>query len=121
MQEDLVNDDELHRPPPPNYDEQVLYGQIEVSPEFQELRRRLLRFVIPTTAVFLVWYATYVVLGTFARDFMARPIAGGSINVGIVLGLAQFATTFLITGVYVWFANHRLEPLAEQIRLEWRQ
>lgn len=97
-----------------------MYRQIEASSEFQQLRKRLLAFAVPVTALFLTWYGTYVVLGTFAPDFMAQPIAGSSINVGLVLGLAQFATTFLITAVYVWFANHRLEPLAERIRLEWR-
>jgi uncharacterized membrane protein (DUF485 family) len=85
------------------------------SPEFQELRSRLRRFVFPMTAFFLVWYATYVLLGAFAHDFMAIKVMG-NVNVGLLLGLGQFVTTFVITGLYVRFANKELDPCAEAIR-----
>ncbi len=48
-----------------------LYLETQASPEFAELRMRLRRFVFPMTAFFLIWYATYVVLGAFAHGFMA--------------------------------------------------
>jgi uncharacterized membrane protein (DUF485 family) len=78
--------------------------------------------VFPTTAFFLIWYATYVLLGAFAHDFMATRV-WGNINVGLLLGLGQFLTTFLITGIYVRFANRELDPRAEAIRNEmhWSQ
>ncbi|MCK5755263.1 MAG: DUF485 domain-containing protein [Mycobacterium sp.] len=93
------------------------YLQVQASPEFQELRSRLRRFVFPMTAFFLIWYATYVLLGAFAHDFMAIEV-WGNINVGLIVGLGQFVTTFLITGLYVRFANRELDPRAEAIRTE---
>lgn len=93
------------------------YLAVQASPQFQQLRRTLRRFVFPTTAFFLVWYATYVLLGAFAHDFMATKV-WGNINVGLLLGLGQFLTTFLITGLYVRFANRELDPRAEAIRNE---
>jgi len=98
------------------------YLAMQASPEFAELRSRLRRFVFPTTAFFLIWYATYVLLGAFAHDFMATRI-WGNINVGLLLGLGQFLTTFLITSIYVRFANRELDPRAEAIRNEmhWSQ
>ncbi|STZ88429.1 integral membrane protein [Mycolicibacterium fortuitum] len=90
---------------------------MQASPEFQELRTRLRRFVFPMTAVFLVWYALYVALGAFAHDFMAIRVFG-NINVGLLIGLGQFLTTFLITGLYVRFANRELDPRATAIREE---
>lgn len=87
------------------------------SPEFQELRHRLRRFVFPMTAVFLVWYGIYVALGAFAHDFMATPVFG-NVNVGLLIGLGQFLSTFLITGLYVRFANRELDPRSEAIRTE---
>lgn len=89
----------------------------QASPEFQELRSRLRRFVFPMTAFFLVWYALYVALGAFAHDFMAIRVFG-NINVGLLIGLGQFLTTFLITGLYVRFANRELDPRATAIREE---
>ena len=69
------------------------------------------------TAIFLLWYFAYVLLGAFAHDFMATKV-WGDINVGIVIGLGQFVTTFLITFIYVRFANRELDPRAEAIRNE---
>jgi uncharacterized membrane protein (DUF485 family) len=88
---------------------------IQASPEFVELRRKLRRFVFPMTALFLAWYATYVLLGAFAHDFMAIKVFG-NINVGLLIGLGQFLTTFIITGLYVRFANRQLDPRAAAVR-----
>ncbi len=85
------------------------------SPEFHHLRKLLLGFVFPMTAFFLIWYATYVLLGAFAYGFMAQPV-WGNINVGLLLGLAQFVTTFAITGLYVRFAGNKLDPAAQKVR-----
>ena len=90
---------------------------VQASPEFQELRSRLRRFVFPMTAVFLIWYFAYVWLGAFAHDFMATKV-WGDINIGILIGRGQFVTTFLITFIYVRFANRELDPRAAAIRNE---
>ncbi|MEV0947842.1 DUF485 domain-containing protein [Rhodococcus sp. NPDC049939] len=93
------------------------FTDVQASQEFQELRHRLRRFVFPMTAFFLAWYACYVLLATYAHDFMAIKVIG-NINLGIILGLAQFATTFAITALYVKFANRELDPRATAIREE---
>jgi uncharacterized membrane protein (DUF485 family) len=93
------------------------YLAMQASPEFQELRRRLRRFVFPMSAAFLIWYTTYVLLGAFAHDFMAIRV-WGNINVGLLIGIGQFVTTFLITFVYVRFANKVIDPRATAIREE---
>ncbi len=91
--------------------------EMQASPEFQDLRRRLRRFVFPTTAFFLTWYAVYVLLATYAPDFMATKVIG-NVNLGIVLGLGQFVTTFIITALYVKFAGRELDPRSAAIRDE---
>jgi uncharacterized membrane protein (DUF485 family) len=91
------------------------FQEIQHSPEFQELRSRLRRFVFPMSAVFLLWYFAYVMLGAFAHDFMAIKV-WGNINVGLLIGLGQFVSTFIITGIYVRWANRELDPRAEAIR-----
>jgi uncharacterized membrane protein (DUF485 family) len=93
------------------------YLAVQASPEFQELRSRLRRFVFPMSALFLVWYFAYVLLGAFAHDFMAIKV-WSNINVGLLIGLGQFFSTFVITGIYVRFATRELDPRAEAIRAE---
>ncbi|WP_040772317.1 DUF485 domain-containing protein [Rhodococcus rhodnii] len=93
------------------------FVEMQASPEFQDLRRRLRSFVFPMTAVFLSWYLLYVLLATYADGFMATKVFG-NINVGIILGLGQFVSTFVITALYVRFANRELDPRASLIRTE---
>ncbi|MCK0173053.1 DUF485 domain-containing protein [Mycobacterium sp. 852013-51886_SCH5428379] len=93
------------------------YLAMQASPEFQDLRHRLRRFVFPMSAAFLIWYASYVLLGAFAHDFMAIQV-WGNINVGLLIGIGQFVTTFLITGIYVRYANRVIDPRATALREE---
>ncbi len=93
----------------------VDYIAVEGSPPFVELKRRHRSFVWPLTVAFLVWYFAYVLLSSFATDFMATRV-WGDITVGLLLGLGQFVTTFAITMTYVSFANRRLDPVSAEIR-----
>ena len=85
------------------------------SPDFTELRRRLRGFVLPTTALFLLWYALYVLLATYAPALLAHRI-GGNITVGLAIGVAQILSTFVVTAIYLRYARRRLDPLAERVR-----
>jgi uncharacterized membrane protein (DUF485 family) len=98
-------------------DEQLatLHERVQAGPEFRALRRRLRGFAFPMSAAFLLWYLAFVLLASYARDLMATPVFG-EVNLGLVIGLAQFATTFALTAGYVRYARRRLDPLAEQIR-----
>ncbi|MCW4386490.1 DUF485 domain-containing protein [Salinibacterium sp. SYSU T00001] len=93
------------------------FEKVEASPPFHDLKKRHRAFVWPLTGAFLVWYFAYVLLASYAPDFMATPV-WGNINIGLLLGLGQFVTTFAITTWYVSFANRRLDPLAAEIRAD---
>jgi uncharacterized membrane protein (DUF485 family) len=91
------------------------YREAHASPEFQELKRRFRAFAFPMTVAFLAWYLLYVLLSTYAPDFMGRPVFG-NVSVGILFGLLQFVSTFVITHVYVAHANKRTDPIADEMR-----
>ena len=93
----------------------TVYQEVQRTPEFQDLRRRLRRFVFPMSVAFLLWYLLYVLLASFAPAFMATKVVG-NINIGLVIGLLQFVSTFVITAVYVRYANRHLDPSAERLR-----
>jgi uncharacterized membrane protein (DUF485 family) len=95
----------------------VDFHAIQQSPEFQTLRRTHRGFVFPVLGACLVWYIAYVLLAGYAHDFMSTPVFG-SVNVAILVGLAQVVTTFAVTMWYVRFADKRLDPLSAQIRDE---
>ncbi|GLY36542.1 clumping factor B [Amycolatopsis sp. NBRC 101858] len=96
---------------------QTDWESIQGSPEFTDLRRRLRVFVFPMTALFLLWYLLYVLLADYAHGFMSTKLVG-NINVGLVFGLLQFVSTFVITGLYVRYANRKLDPVSDEIRAQ---
>ena len=90
---------------------------VQRSHEFEELRHTQRQFTFPLSVAFFSWYVVYVLLATFLPDWMGTPAFGG-MNIGVVLGLAQFVTSFIITWAYVKYANKNIEPKAAKIREE---
>ncbi|WP_372438474.1 DUF485 domain-containing protein [Cellulomonas dongxiuzhuiae] len=91
------------------------YQRVQRSPEFQDLRRRFRNFVFPMTALFLAWYFLYVLLANYAHDFMSTRVTG-NITVGLLFGLGQFVSTFVITMAYARWANQKQDAVAENLR-----
>ncbi|MCO4255498.1 DUF485 domain-containing protein [Pseudarthrobacter cellobiosi] len=95
----------------------VDFEQVQSTERFQELRKRHRSFVFPMAVAFLLWYFAYVLLADYAVEFMSTKL-WGNINVGLILGLLQFVSTFAITGWYVSYSNRKLDPIAAEIRNE---
>ncbi|MFD8812402.1 DUF485 domain-containing protein [Streptomyces sp. NPDC059627] len=106
-------------PPPSNTQTRLPSGEefaeVHQSPEFAELRHSYRSFAFPLTFAFIAWYLLYVLLSSYADDFMGTKVVG-NINVALVLGLAQFLTTFLIAWWYARHAAAKLDPKAEAIK-----
>ncbi|MEU9113393.1 DUF485 domain-containing protein [Streptomyces sp. NPDC048483] len=97
-----------------------VYLAVQRSAAFQEVRRRYRRFVVPATAVFLAWYLAYVITATTAPGLMSHRVAG-ALNVAMLAGLGQFATTFLLTWAYARHARVRRDGAALDIRWETQE
>ncbi len=91
-----------------------VYAELHESSEFQELRRRFRGFVFPATVAFMFWYLLYVVMSSWAHDFMSTPVFG-VVNVAVVFGLLQFASTFFIAWLYGRYMNRNVDPLAREL------
>jgi uncharacterized membrane protein (DUF485 family) len=110
-------------PPPPNGAPDPRAGlpsteefiEVQNSAEFAELRSSYRSFAFPLTIAFIAWYLLYVLLSNYAGDFMGTRLFG-NVNVALVLGLAQFLTTFLIAWWYSRHAARQLDPKAEAIK-----
>ncbi|MFL4480470.1 DUF485 domain-containing protein [Paeniglutamicibacter sp. ORCA_105] len=85
------------------------------SEEFRELRKTHRSFVFPMAIIFLLWYFAYVLLADYAHEFMSIKV-WGNVNVGLLLGLLQFVSTFGITAAYVSYSNKKLDPKATALR-----
>ncbi|MDO5627667.1 MAG: DUF485 domain-containing protein [Mobilicoccus sp.] len=91
------------------------YRDVQASEDFQDLRKRFRGFVFPCTIFFLVWYFVYVLLAAYMPEFMST-VVFWNINVGLLMGLGQFVTTFAITIAYVRWADKVFDPKADAIK-----
>ena len=96
------------------------YQRIHATDDFVELKRSFLRFVVPLTIAFMVWYLLFVVASNWAPDFMATQVVG-NINVALVFGLLQFVSTFGIAIWYARFAARRMDPIADRLRDQYER
>lgn len=104
-------------PTAPDTSPPIDYIAFEKTPRFIALKQKRSRFVLPMAIFFMLWYFGFVVLAAFRPDIMAISISG-NINLGLVLGLGQFVTTFAITMWYVSFSNKKLDPMGAELRRE---
>ena len=109
-----THDEAGHVPPSPS---EAQFVAVQQSQQFQDLRRRYRGWVLPVAVVSLLWYFLYVILAAYAKDFMSQKVVG-NINVGLILGLLQFVTTFGVTALYIRWADRVLDPATERIRDE---
>ena len=103
------------RPEEPADRRAAVYVEVQHSAAFREVRDRYRGFVFPAVAGFVAWYLLYVVAATMAPELMGRRVAG-EVNVAMVAGLAQFATTLLLTWAYARHARLRRDRAALDLR-----
>lgn len=93
---------------------QAAYDRIHASDEFEQLKKAYLGFVVPMTVAFMSWYLLYVLMSNYATGFMGHQLVG-NVNVALVFGLLQFATTFGAAFWYSRYSARRMDPLADAL------
>ncbi|WP_333493451.1 DUF485 domain-containing protein [Kitasatospora cathayae] len=104
-------------PPAPvsGTDRTEVYRSVQASAAFQDIRRSYRAFVFPTCGAFLCWYLLYVAAAAAAPGAMRSPVVG-PFNVAWLLGLLQFASTFLLTWLYARNARTKRDRAALGLR-----
>ncbi len=106
---------ETPRPPDAGEIPAEEFHRVQQSADFAKLKRTFRLFAFPMTVVFLAWYLIYVLGSIFAKPLMMAPVMG-HVTVGLLLGIGQFVSTFLITWLYIRHSNRNVDPLATKLR-----
>jgi len=85
------------------------------DPEFKDLARRKNRFTLQLTAVTLVLYYGFILLIAFKRDLFATKVSG-NVTFGIVLGIGVILSCWVLTGIYVRWANRDYDAMVARIQ-----
>jgi uncharacterized membrane protein (DUF485 family) len=99
----------------PSQAEVAQWEGLEQTPEFRQLVQARLRFVLPATVFFLVYYFLLPLLNGLAPSFM-RTNVFGQINIAYLFALSQFVVAWFIAYLYIRQANRLFDPLAEKVR-----
>ncbi|MDQ6900998.1 MAG: DUF485 domain-containing protein [Candidatus Dormibacteraeota bacterium] len=73
---------------------------IEDTSEFRELVAARVRFVLPATIFFLIYYFALPVLNGVATDFMKTKVIG-SVNIAYLFALSQFFMAWILAFIYI--------------------
>lgn len=91
----------------------VNWNQIAASDKFKALIRAKMKFIIPATIFFIVYYFALPVLVGYAPGLMQRRVFG-SVNLAYLFALSQFFMAWVIALLYVRAAS-RHDRMAREI------
>lgn len=94
---------------------ETVIERIERDPEFHALTQRRARLAWGLSAAMAAIYFGFILLVAFAPGFLATPIGGGTMTVGIPLGVGVILSAFVLTGVYVRRANTEFDTQTQRI------
>jgi len=93
----------------------ITIDHIKHQPEYHALVRARSRITWVLSVVTFVAYFALILFIAFSPDSLGTPIGTGVTSIGMVLGLGVIFLCFLVTGIYVYYANRVLEPLKRAV------
>jgi uncharacterized membrane protein (DUF485 family) len=90
-------------------------SQKSKAEELEALAAARWRVAAVLTAGTLVSYFGFILLVAFNKPLMGKQIAPG-LSLGILLGALVIAAAWVLTGIYVWWANNRYDKAVHQFR-----
>ncbi|CAK0748605.1 DUF485 domain-containing inner membrane protein YjcH [Azospirillaceae bacterium] len=89
--------------------------QIVNNPKFQYLVKQRSTYAWALTFTMLAIYFGFILTVAFAKSFLATPLFGGIMTVGIPVGVGVILSAFVLTGIYVRRANTYFDDLNRQV------
>jgi len=99
----------------PSSEEVAHWEGLEQTDEFKQLVRARVRFVLPATIFFLVYYFLLPLGNGLVPNFMKTNVVG-HINIAYLFALSQFIVAWLLAFFYIRQANNVFDRLAEKVR-----
>ena len=88
---------------------------LEQTDEFRQLVRARLRFVLPATIFFLVYYFL-LPLGNGLAPGLMKTRVFGEINIAYLFALSEFVMAWVLAYLYIRKANTVFDALAAKVR-----
>lgn len=88
------------------------------APEFHALAARKDLVSLVLTLATVAVYFGFIFLIAFRKDLVGTKVTG-NMTWGIPLGIGVIFVSWLLTGIYVWWANHTYDVMVAELRRKW--
>jgi uncharacterized membrane protein (DUF485 family) len=89
------------------------WDSVAAMPEFKALLAAKVRFIVPATIFFVVYYFALPVLVGYAPHFMDQRVLG-PLNIAYLFALSQFFMAWILAFMYVRAAD-RFDDMAKRV------
>jgi uncharacterized membrane protein (DUF485 family) len=96
-------------------DDAPVWEGLEDTREFKRLLAARMRFVVPATIFFLVYYFALPILNGMAPEFMRTKVIG-NVNIAYLFALSEFFMAWILAWLYIRRANNVFDPMAAAVR-----
>jgi uncharacterized membrane protein (DUF485 family) len=90
--------------------------QILEDPEFLKLVRQKNRITVVLTIVELVLYFGFISLVAYNKAYLAEKMGESAITKGIPIAVGVIVLSWVLTGVYIFWANNRYDDMVKQLK-----
>jgi len=91
--------------------------QILDDPEFKKLVRQKNAVSTVLTIVELVLYFGFIALIAYNKPFLAQKMSEGSaITIGIPIAVGVIFLSWILTGIYVFWANNKYDAMVQSVK-----
>ena len=91
--------------------------QILDDPEFKKLVRQKNLISTVLTIVELVLYFGFIALIAYNKPFLAQKLSEGSaITIGIPIAVGVIFFSWVLTGIYVFWANNKYDAMVQSVK-----
>lgn len=87
------------------------------DPDFKDLSKQKNTISTILTILELVIYFGFIALIAYNKPFLAEKLsAGGSATIGIPIAIGTIIFSWVLTGIYIWWANAKYDVLVKKVK-----
>ena len=83
---------------------------------YNTLKKTRAQISIPLTVLTVTSYFSFIWVIAFKPNIFGIMLPGTNISIGILLGFLLILLIFIITLIYVYLANKKIEPIINKIK-----
>ncbi|MFZ4551459.1 MAG: DUF485 domain-containing protein [Aquabacterium sp.] len=93
-----------------------IYRRVEADPAYQQLTQRRGRFALALSFITLLSYYAFMAVVAFApKSLHTTMFEGGTLTIGVPMGVTLILGSWLLTGWYVRKANTEFDQLTQSL------